>query len=296
MGIKAIASAIGNKAARPTLIVRKHSPTILFGVGVLGVVATVVLASRATLKLDELLEKTEKKIHEAKTLESKDYSDHDRQRDLAVIYTQTALGIVKLYGPAVIVGLASIGALSGSQIILNRRNAGLIAAYGVLDKGFRAYRERVVDEFGKEKDQEFRHDIRTLEIVEETEEGPVVKTIKSVGPNSASVYARIFDETSSSWSPQWGANQLFIQCQQNYANDLLKSRGHIFLNEVYDMLRLPRSKEGALVGWVYGKGGDDFVDFGVFEGDVFSAMRFVNGHERSVLLDFNVDGVIIEFI
>ncbi len=296
MDFKAIANVITRKVSRPILVGQKHSPTLLFGAGVIGVMTTVVLASRATLKLEEILDKTEKNLNTAKTLESPDYSEKDRNKDIALVYAQTTVSIVKLYGPAILVGMASIGALSGSHFILNRRNAGLVAAYGVLDKGFKEYRRRVVAEFGPEKDSEFRYATEAHEIVEETEEGPVVKTIRRVGLDGASVYARFFDEYSTSWSKQTEYNQLFIRCQQNYANDLLRARGHVFLNEVYDMLGLARSKEGAVVGWVMGKGGDEYIDFGVFEGDMFSAMRFVNGHQDSVLLDFNVDGVIYDKI
>ena len=110
-----------------------------------------------------------------------------------------------------------------------------------------------------------------------------------------SIYARFFDETSTNWQRTQGYNQFFIQAQQNYANDLLKSRGHVFLNEVYDMLGLERSKAGAVVGWVKGNG-DNYIDFGVFQGDEWNAMRFVTGDERSILLDFNVDGVVYHLL
>ena len=92
---------------------------------------------------------------------------------------------------------------------------------------------------------------------------------------------------------------MFLRAQQQYANDKLIAQGHLFLNEVYDMLGLPRTKAGAIVGWVYDDNnavGDNFVDFGIYDVHRETARDFVNGYERSILLDFNVDGVIYDLI
>ncbi len=62
------------------------------------------------------------------------------------------------------------------------------------------------------------------------------------------------------------------------------------------MLGVERSGAGAVVGWVVSKTGDNFVDFGIFNGDNSEARAFVNGREGSILLDFNVDGVIYDKI
>lgn len=108
-----------------------------------------------------------------------------------------------------------------------------------------------------------------------------------------SPYARFFDEASANWVKDPEINHIFVQCQQNFANNLLIARGHLFLNEVYDMLGIDRSSAGQVVGWVISGDGDNFVDFGMFEAH---SARFVNGYERSILLDFNVDGVVVDKI
>lgn len=299
MKIKAIANLVTSKVGRQILIAQKHSPTLMFVAGAAGVVATVVLASRATLKLDAILNEHEDDLEKIKVADHVDYSDSDRQRDMVVLYARTAGRITRMYAPAIGIGILSIAALTGSHVVLTKRNVALTAAYAALDRGFKQYRERVVAELGPDKDRQFRYDMEDREIVEETKQGPKTKVIKQVGPNGASIYARFFDEASTSWDRRPTYNQMFLRCQQNYANDLLRARGHVFLNEVYDMLGLPRSKEGAIVGWVMDccdGGGDNYIDFGVFEGDRFSGMRFVKGEEPSVLLDFNVDGVIYDKI
>lgn len=299
MSLTAIKNKVTSKVGRQILVTQKHSPTLLFGVGVVGVVTTVVLASRATLKMDEVLREAEEnseKLEETKTKHADKYSDEDHKSDVKLNKIKTATKIAKLYAPAAAVGIVSIGAFTGSHVILNRRNVAVTAAYAALDKGFKQYRERVVSDLGLEKDQEFRFGVVDREMAVDTDDGVSVKTVRVVGPTSnGSVYSRFFDELSTNWSKTPSYNQMFIQAQQNYANDLLNARGHVFLNEVYDMLGLERSKEGAVVGWVKGHG-DGYIDFGVFRNGIFEAQRFVNGDERSVLLDFNVDGIIYDLI
>jgi len=298
MNLKSISNALTSRAGRQILKVQKHSPALLFGAGVVGIVGTVVLASRATLKLEKTLVETEMKKARVQAATLPEYTDDDRKRDLTVLYVKNVIKVGKLYAPAVALGTISIAALTGSHVILNRRNVALTAAYAAIEKGFREYRERVVGAYGADKDREFRYGVVKQQIVEETENGPVTKTVKRVDMSvKPSIYARFFDESSSSWSKEPSYNQLFINCQQNYANDKLRAQGHVFLNEVYDMLGIPRSKEGQIVGWVLNGEGDNYVDFGVFKGkDAFMGQQFVNGEERSVLLDFNVDGVVFDKI
>lgn len=297
MKLEVIKNAVTSKAARQVLIAKKNSPTIMFGAGVVGVVATTILACRATMKMDELLEEVEDAKNLVNQLEHPKYSDKDRKHDLSILQVKMVVNIGKLYAPAVGLGILSIGALTGSHVALRRRNVALMAAYSAVEKGFKEYRQRVSDEFGAEKEEEIRYGVSTKNVtIHDTETGKDhTLQIKSVG--DASIYARIFDEYSTSWSKEPSYNQLFISCQQNYANDLLRARGHVFLNEIYDMLGLERTKAGCIVGWVRGHdNGDNYIDFGVFNGNEWNALRFVNGDERSILLDFNVDGVIYDKI
>ena len=298
MNITTIKNAVTSKAGRQLLLTKKHSPHILFGAGVVGVVATAVLAARATLKLEDVLEVTQDNIELSKRVHKSELgysSDREYQKEITIIYTSSVLKIGKLYAPAFAVGTLSVAALTGSHVMLSKRNLAVTAAYAGLDKAFQEYRARVIDEVGPEKERAFRYATEEREIVVETEEGPqvekVVRVSNSEGP---SANARFFDELCTSWSREPEYNHLFLRCQQNYANDLLRSRGHIFLNEVYDMLGIERSRAGAVVGWIISKDGSNYVDFGIFDGDNPRARDFVNGREGSILLDFNVDGVIYD--
>jgi hypothetical protein len=179
---------------------------------------------------------------------------------------------------------------------LSRRNVGLTAAYAALDKGFREYRSRVVEEFGAEKDQELRYGFEMVEEAVDTDEGPVTKTVKRP-LMTESIYSRIWAKETAGdlWSPEFGKNQLTLKIQEQYANDLLNAKGYVFLNEVLGGLNLEESAMGQVVGWVlpqYGGKGNGYIDFGIFR-NIEAGRNFANGNERSVLLDFNVDGDIL---
>lgn len=303
MSLSAIKSTVTSKVGRQVLIAQKHSPVLLLGVGIIGVGTTVVLACKATLKLDEVLgeaEKIDSQISDAKALETPEYTEEDARKDGIINRTKTAMKIARLYAPAIAVGCVTVGAFTGSHVILARRNAAITAAYVAVDKGFKQYRKNVIAELGQDKDREFRFGMVERELAVDTDEGVAVKTVKSVDGDAlkkgdtASIYGRFFDEYNQNWEKSRGKNAMFLRSQQQYANDLLNARGHVFLNEIYDMLGMERSKAGALVGWVKGNG-DGYVDFGILD-DLYMGQKFVNGDEPSIFLDFNVDGPIYDLI
>lgn len=291
-----VPGAISQRLARTALLAQKSSPEVLLAAGIVGMVGSTVLACRATLKMDTVLDDTKEKLNTAKTLDHSSYSERDRQRDISLIYYQTGVKIVRLYTPAIVLGGLSIYALTTSHGIMAKRAVALTAAYGALEKGFNEYRERVIEKYGEEEDRNFRYGSQQIEEVDP--KTGKRKTVTRVGRNEPSIYARFFDVSSSSWNKEPEYNRMFLQCQQNYANDRLHARGHVFLNEVYDMLGLERSKAGAVVGWILSKNGetDNYIDFGVFDGKTQQARDFVNGFEGAILLDFNVDGVIYDKI
>jgi hypothetical protein len=294
---------VTSKAGRQLLKTQKASPTILFGAGVIGVVATAVMASRATLKLEDVLHKNEHDQMRANDLLAKDsprYTAKDYTKDVATLKTRLVLDVAKLYAPAIVLGIGSICALTGSHVILSRRNAGLAAAYTALDKSFKDYRKRVTEFVGSEKERELRMESETREIDFTTADGVEGKALVNTVKGDLSEYAKFFSkETSNSWSPQADYNLVFLRAQQQYMNDKLRASGHVFLNEVYDALGLERTPAGAVTGWVLNnkKGGDNFVDFGIFTDENRDAFHeFMTSREGAIWLDFNVDGVVYDLI
>lgn len=294
---------------RTGLKLKKHSPEILLAAGVVGVVASGVMACKATLKVEEIVDDAKHKIDmihkvSADPEMAEKYTEEDSKKDLAIVYTQTAVKFIKLYGPSVALAGVSIGCMIGSNRILNKRNVALAAAYATVDKGFKEYRGRVIERFGKELDKELKYGIKAKEIEEVSvdEKGKEVatkSTVEVMDPNNYSPYSIIFDDGNTGWDPDPELTKYFLIQQQNWANERLKAKGHLFLNEVYDMLGAKRTKAGAQVGWVYDEKnpvGDNYVDFGIF--DIYNpkSRDFVNGYEKVIVLDFNVDGVILDLI
>lgn len=303
--MKFIPTGMANKIARPLLHLQKNSPQVMFAGGIIAGGAGVFLACRSTLKVSETLEHFEERKLKAEVLhgnpdlvpEGEHYDEKAYAKDLAVIKVQTILAITKLYLPAAGLLLISASLLTGSHVTLTKRNTGLTAAYVATDEAFKKYRERVLDQYGKDADDEFRYGTRVVEEKVQTEDGKT-KTVKKkrVGEHADhSQYARFFDEMNKNWQKEAEYNLLFLKAQQQYANDKLIARGHMLLNDIYDALGIDRSYAGSVVGWVYGNG-DSYIDFGIWNGNSEKARDFVNGIEASILLDFNVDGPVNHLI
>ena len=286
---------------------KKHGPEILVVVGVVGIVSSTVMACKATTKVNDIIDEAKEtidKIHDGvenhkHTSDGEEYTQEIANKDLSIVYAQTGLKFVKLYGPSIALGIVSIGCMVGSNQILRKRNAALAAAFAAVDGSFKDYRKRLIERFGKDLDRELRFGIKAEE-VEETavdengNETTVKKTVQVVDPNTAhDLYSVIWCEGNTGWTKNAELNKAFLIQTQNYANDKLKMNGVVTLNEVYDMLGAPRTAYGQLAGWVYTEdctAGDNFIDFGIWNGNDPKVCDFVNGKERSIILDFNCIG------
>ena len=277
-------------AGRAGLVLSKHAPTILTAAGTAGFIGTTILASKATLKVEETVAEEAAllvKVHEAH--DAGKLEDKDALHDKVVLYTRMTTKLAKLYAPALILGAASIVSLATGHGIMLKRNASLAAAYAAVDQAFKTYKKKVESKFGKDA---------VIDALVSTAEEDLTKnelTMEAIAAvDGVSPYGVIFDETNNNWSADEDLSMLHLKCQQQYANDILQTRGHIFLNEVYKMLGFPHTPAGAVTGWVKGNG-DDFVDFNIFEG-TFEGEDEKGRTVTKWALDFNVDGVMYDKI
>lgn len=279
--------------SRQVLKTKMHSPHILFGVGLAGAVTTVVLACRATLKLEKVADDIHSDLQAVKALgegkqNNDEYANNDYYRDLLYVYGKSALRVTQLYGPSVVVGTASVIFLTGSHVQLSRRNQALTVTLAAVSKAFDEYRIRVQDEIGKERELNIYRGIRE-EKVEGQKELVKVTDLKE-GP---SAFSRVFDANCPNFKNSAELNRLFLQCQEAYANHLLTARGHVFLNDVYDQLGFDRTSPGAIYGWVR-NGDQGYINFGMYEAvNTYPIHAF---DLKAVVLDFNVDGVVYHLI
>lgn len=301
---------------------KKASPTIMiFGAAIVGVAAT-VSACKATVKAQDILEdhnEMVKAIHETKEKvdsgemilkEGAAYTENDYKKDLTTAYVQTGLKLAKIYAPAVTMGTVALGCMFGSHHIMTKRNASLTAAYIALDKAFNEYKGRVTDRFGDRVQQELEHNIKAVEVetTRKNEQGveETVKEYTDVAMAHTSPYTLIYDETVSSWDKDAQLNMSHLIQAQAAANRKLHRQGHLFLNDVIDILDpygngMHHTPEGQVVGWILSQGDptkENRVDFGItnYVENNDALNNFIDGFERSVLLRFNCDGVIIDKI
>lgn len=299
-----LVASISRSAGKVGLTLKKHSPEILVVSGVIGVVTSAVLACRATTKVSEVVDKAKLDIETIHAVAedpeyAEEYTVEDSKKDLAIVYAKTGIEVAKLYAPAVILGALSITGILASNNILRKRNIALAAAYAAVDKGFKEYRGRVIDRFGDAVDRELKYDIKAKEIEETVidektgKEKKVKKTVEVAGEYLAGPYSKFFDQSCRPFEKDPELNLMFLRAEQSWANERLRARGYLFLNEVYERLDIDPTPMGQLAGWLYDPEyeGDDFVDFGIYDVHRKSARNFVNGIEPVVILDFNATDI-----
>lgn len=299
------------------LKIKKYSPQILTVCGVAGVVGTVAFASHAGIRVhDEIMPIMHSQLNEVKQglafseeemeahgLTKSDYTEQDARKDTFIIYAQAGLRILDIYLPTIICAGSTIACFLGAEKILNDRYAGALALAEATTAAYAGYRDRVKEQFGEDVENNIFNN-RTVEkkkVKVESEDGKTHTETEeevTIRGEQFSPYARIFDETNPNWSFDSSQNKMFLECVEKVMNDRLVSRGYLFLNEVYDALGFTETSYGQLVGWLYGYGGrDQKVDFQIWNmnvGNPEQKIRFINGDESSVVLDFNVDGVIYD--
>jgi hypothetical protein len=306
--LNSLRDVLATKASTVALLANKHSPEILMVGGIAALFAGGVFTYRAFLEAEKTIETYKENIEVINEVrdklnedESIDYDQQDYQRDLTITTVNAGVNLLRAYVPAILATGLGVGMLFKSRGILSQRNASLIAAYKLVDEAYKQYRERVREELGEDVDRYFRYGKKKDEeftIVNKSKKEvdfSVSKDEELMVESGHSMYAKFFDDSSPQFKRDNEMNQFFLKTQERFANQQLQARGHVFLNEVYDMLGIPRTKAGAIVGWVSGHG-DDHIDFDIYNPYNDWNRDFVNGYNTGALLDFNVDGVIYDLI
>ena len=301
-----ISTSAAKFAGKAEFTIKKNSPEILLGAGIVGFVGTIVLACRATCRADEVLEFHRKKIKDIE--DAKEIADADPEgemsydveiyrQDKAIRYLKTTGSLAKLYAPTVAVGTLSLACILTSRNIMQKRYLGVVAAYNGVSAAFEEYRKRVRDEYGEGLDKHFRYGTTYDELPVYDENGKKTKEKEQVEKTDTEMVmptddtCRFFDSSNPNWDKNPTFSMMWLRGQQNILNDILHTRGHVFLNEVYDALGFPHTPQGAVLGWIDGEG-DNCIDFGLYDPNKENVRRFVNGVDNVIMLEFNHDGVI----
>jgi Family of unknown function (DUF6353) len=288
-------SAVSNRALGSTqFFLKKHGPTILTCAGVAGFAGAMVLYGKAELKAQEPRMKLRAQIDEIAAKElSEDYTKRDQQQEAGRFYLVESLKILKIYAPAIGVGALSAACIFSSHSIMKERQASIAAAYFAMTEAYQAYRKRVADAIGAEKEKElYKAPRKKIEVMGENE---LPCEIDDPEDRDPSPYSKVFSrQTSSHFDNTPEYNLFMLRGWERMANDRLSSRGYIFLNEVYESCGLPWTREGQIVGWVRDGDGDCFVSFGLSDIDEEEEKAYLEGYtDGAIRLDFNVDGPIL---
>ena len=243
---------LANFASNTRQFVNKHSPEILTGIGVAGMITTTVLAVRATPKALELIE------------EKKDEDAVDELSPLEVVKIAW-----KPYIPAIVTGVVSVACLIGASSANAKRNAALATAYKLSETALSEYREKVIETIGEKKEKTVRDKVAE----ERVKKNPVSKSEVVVTNNGTTL---CFDPISARY---FKSSIDKIKRAENELNKqmLHDISGYVSLNDFYDELGLDHTTIGDDLGWNV----DKLIDIS------FSSQLNDNG-EPSVVLDYVV--------
>ena len=300
------ASRVAHKAM---FKVKKHSPEILIAVGAVGIVAGTVAACKATLKVPPIVEEADKTlemIHGVQdgTLEIPEgavYTEDDADRDIVIVYVQTAVKVLKLYAPAILLIGGGLGCMIGSHVIMKKRYSAAVAAYAAVSKAFEEYKARVAERFGDDVQKEIETGIKAVDISATDKDGnnTTVKGEEHDGKTD-DPYTFLFDENNAptTWEKDPEINRITLLQAQRSCMKKLKTRGYLFLNEALDSIGMRGTQIGQFAGWIYDPTNpdiDSFIDFGIYSDDPIK-QAFLEGYEPNIWLRFNCDGNIIDKI
>lgn len=297
---------------RAGLYLKKYAPEILIGAGVTGIVTSTVMACKATTKLNDVIEDHTERLEEHRNeivVMNKDAEEtgidikKEDQKGLIKVYTKTALNMVKLYGPSVGLAALSITSILGAHTIQKNRTAAISTAYALVNKAFNEYKDRVEEKYGSEAANDIAYGVKTEKIKEtvtDPETGKNKKIEKVISEATAhGAYTICYEPGCAGWDDNPEFSKMYLCGVQDQLNLRLRTKGHVFYNEVLDMLGLPSTSWGQVVGWLYNpddKTKKNVIDFHIFDLSDKTKRDFVNGYEPCIWLDLDPDGVIIDML
>lgn len=298
---------------RGLMRVKAKSPELCLAGGLLLMIGGAIVAVKKSSNNADILDEHDNVLASIDmALEEGNCSEKEHKKAVVNCYKDTALAFTKNYILPFAMEATGTALILTSYGIMKKRNVLLMGAYTALE----AYHKEVMNRVDELEDNDMKEYIKTglknetIDITEVDEKGKThhkketVKTPTSIVDNP---YTKFYGEGYGYGTGDPEHDFYFLITAQNMFNDRLRTKGVVFLNEVYDTLGFEPTANGAVTGWIYNGDGDNIISFGI--GDVFddqghqpgtcvdeAAVRFINGYEKVILLNFNVDGVIIDKI
>lgn len=300
---------ITRAAGQGKLILIKNGPHLMVYGGLIGVGVAIYEYCKATIQLEEARKQHRQTLEAIRTSieDNKERADFDQKHYSKLIFEEKrdyGLVLVKRYWAPTTLTLASFGLILTGFHKINARLGVMTVAYKALEDSYARYRQNVLEDAGEEKDREYLYGLKRekVEGVIVDEDGNKKKVdaevLKPKNNQEWSVYSRFFDEYSSKWTSNASYNMMFLNAMESTADDKLYAQRYLFLSDVFEALGLPDCEMAHVVGWYLTpkewREHKKHVDFRIMDLAQLSESKrlFVNGYEPSILLDFNVDGVI----
>lgn len=280
---------------------KAHGPSILVGAGILGMAVTTYRAVKESETAQIELDTIEYNLANAKNTKEKAIVYANGTKNLAYNYKTTLLGFT----------LSTTAILTGYSI-MKKRYLGATMAITVLSKQFDTYRKACIEENGVAADHRYMNGLtkKKMDVIDENgkkkKEDCLVDT-NGIDENFS--YCRYFDdeEAGSVYDKKNKTmNIAIINMANTTLNETLKARGHVLLNDAYEALGLTRTYAGGVTGWLsrafyenvleseYWASADNYINITY---DIVKKFDKETGeYKDSILLDFNVDGVVIDKI
>lgn len=269
--------------------IEQKAPEICLAIGIAGVITATIVACKATLSVKDICDDAKKKEEELKSdhentvsvdengdIQDDVVSEKELKNEIGKVYIDAGWSIAKLYAPAVIIGSIALALLLKSHFTLVSRNIALAAGYAALAKEFDEYRQNVIDRYGEDVDKELRFNINKEAIKEGIEPSKKKET--------ALIPARtrfIFDETTSDlWQKSLVYNIDFLSLTEHNANELLRAKRHLFVNDILEMMHMDPIQSGQDNGWIY----DPMIEHKI----VFTT--YTTGDNSGIWFELNIDG------
>lgn len=295
---------------------KKNGGTVLVVTAAASGAAAVGLAVYSTTKVDPLIDELKEKLESIES-EKENTDKKEYAKALLSAYLKSAWKIAKLYGGAIVSEAVSITSLFAAKGLLDKRNAATVAALGIAERSFNAYRQRVIENEGREADLKYFFDAKEedVEYIEKVTENGKVKTKTEPAlvvnetrehPLGYSRYSFRFDQTCRPmWEDNLKQNLNTIKLVENSLTDRLRARvtsltpGFVSLAEAKVALGCPQIyDEDINAGWIAGVDdniGDDYISFNVGEGTVRSVLFAKTDNGLAIVLDPNCIGDITPY-
>ena len=289
-----------NVAVKAFMKVRKISPELALAGGIACGIAAIVVGCMASRHVDDIVEETQSELDDLQNYIEEDKIENPK-KELFKAYVKAGWKFTKLYAPTIALATTSTALILASHGILKKRYVGTVAAYNALDEAFKGYRKRVADILGEDAEKIVMNGGSTEKNIKVKNDDDSEETVKGnsivFNDKKNSPYEFDFNRHTAplTWQASPDYNDAFLRAQQNYFNDILNARGHVFLNEVLDALGLKRTPAGQVCGWYKGAG-DDYIDFGYMEVFIRDYNTDSDLCKKNIHLNFNCDGSIWDMI